>query len=254
MVLSLVLHGWDRVVGLGRRLLGGAAPAWTVVLYYHAVRPELRASFGKQLDALLRWGQPWNLDGELASSGGLHFAVTFDDGYISVLENAVPELQARAVPYTLFIPTGSWGGRPSWVKNPQHPFWRERVVTPDELSKAAQDSLSSIGSHTVSHPRLSRLDDRTLDAELRNSKAELERILGHTVDILSFPHGDYDERVASQARSAGYRRLLTVKPALVLGENEGSPMGRVAVEPDDGGLEFYLKAHGAYRWSTWLKR
>lgn len=253
MVMSLALYGWDQVIGLGRRLWGSAAPARTVILYYHAVRPELRTSFGRQLDGLLRWGQPWSLSGEIARSAGLHFAVTFDDGYISVLENAVPELRARGFPYTLFIPTGSWGGRPSWVKNPQHPFWQEQVVTPAELSKAAEDALSTIGSHTVSHPRLSGLDDQSLDSELRNSKADLEKILGSTVDILSFPHGDYDERVSTRARAAGYRRLLTVEPSLVLAGNENTLLGRVAVEPDDGVLEFYLKAHGAYRWSSWFK-
>lgn len=254
IAISLAVHGWDVAVGLLRRIVGSARPAKTVVLYYHVVRPESRAAFGRQLDALLRWGRPWRLDGEIDGSCGLHFAVTFDDGYISVLENAVPELRARGVPYTLFVPTGSWGGRPSWVKDSGHPFWHERVVTPVELGKAAQDALSTVGSHTVSHPRLSRLNDQSLDSELRNSKVELEKILGRAVDILSFPHGDYDERVAAHARSAGYRRLMTVEPSLVKVKGGSSLLGRVAVEPEDGGLEFYLKAHGAYRWNTWLKR
>src|SRR4051812_31783800 len=116
LLISLLVRAWD--------VLSHAHPA-NVVLYYHAVRPEQREAFAKQMDTLLRLAHPWKLDRSIEQANRPHVAVTFDDGYISVLENASPELKKRGIPFTVFVPTGSWGQRPSWVRSPAHPFWNE---------------------------------------------------------------------------------------------------------------------------------
>ena len=64
------------------------------------------------------------------------------------------------------------------------------------------------GSHTVTHPVLTQLDDDALAFELRESRRHLETVLGGPVRALSYPFGgpaDYDARVIGAARAAGYR-------------------------------------------------
>ena len=63
----------------------------------------------------------------------------------------------------------------------------------------------AIASHTVSHPNLVQLPDARLAAEMRDSRARLERELGHPVTALAYPFGSYDARVAKAAEAAGYR-------------------------------------------------
>ena len=66
-----------------------------------------------------------------------------------------------------------------------------------------------IGSHTVSHPILTRIDSQRLQYELCESKARLEAVLGRRVDLFCFPNGDYDRQVVREVESAGYRCAVT---------------------------------------------
>jgi peptidoglycan/xylan/chitin deacetylase (PgdA/CDA1 family) len=167
-----------------------------------------------------------------------------------VIENALPELQKRGIPATLFLPTGSWGERPAWIKSASHPFWQERMMSREELQILAAEPLVTIGSHTVSHPNLLQVSVREASRELAASKAELENLLGRHVEWLSFPHGAYDASLVRLALGAGYRRVFTIEPALVDPLQPGVVNGRVAADPDDWPLEFFLKIHGAYRWQA----
>jgi peptidoglycan/xylan/chitin deacetylase (PgdA/CDA1 family) len=224
------------------------APAANVVLYYHAIRPEQRKAFAKQMDMLLRLARPWKLDGAIEQGNSRRVAITFDDGYISVMENASPALKQRGIPFTVFVPTGSWGQRPEWVRSLNHPFWNERVVSKEELRAWAAEPLLTIGSHTVHHRNLLKATPEEASRELIDSKMELETVLGKPVNLFSFPHGAHNSRVVTQALDAGYRRIFTIEPELADASNGAPVVGRVAVEPVDWPLEFRLKALGAYRW------
>jgi peptidoglycan/xylan/chitin deacetylase (PgdA/CDA1 family) len=75
-----------------------------------------------------------------------------------------------------------------------------------------RDGGVEFGSHAMSHPILSQLDDAELHAELAGSKAEIEREVGRPVETLAYPVGGenaYDARVVSVARECGYRFGLT---------------------------------------------
>jgi peptidoglycan/xylan/chitin deacetylase (PgdA/CDA1 family) len=62
-----------------------------------------------------------------------------------------------------------------------------------------------IGFHTRDHQMLPRLDDAALGAALRVGRVELEGLVGSSLDLIAYPHGEVDQRVASAARAAGYR-------------------------------------------------
>jgi peptidoglycan/xylan/chitin deacetylase (PgdA/CDA1 family) len=78
-----------------------------------------------------------------------------------------------------------------------------RGLTWDQLGQLA-DGGWEIGSHTRTHPRLTRLDDDALERELRDSRAACERGLGRPCRSLAYPFGDFDERVAAAAARTGY--------------------------------------------------
>lgn len=80
-----------------------------------------------------------------------------------------------------------------------------------------RDGGIEFGSHTVSHPILSRVDEADLHAELAGSKRELEARLGVPVALLAYPVGGesaYDDRVVRVARQCGYRLALTYVPGV----------------------------------------
>ena len=121
-------------------------------------------------------------------------------------------------------------------------------MSQDELRELAKEPLVTIGSHSISHPNFCTLDPATAAREFGESKRELEQVLGKAVELFSFPHGAHDAQLVQQGLSIGYRRLFTVAPTVVDPSNSAALLGRVATEPDDWPMEFFLKLHGAYRW------
>jgi peptidoglycan/xylan/chitin deacetylase (PgdA/CDA1 family) len=252
LAVSLGLRAWDIVA---RRVFRSTASGNGVVLYYHGVKAHQRHRFAQQMDDILRIAKPVRADDPVSTGETRrHVAVTFDDGLRSVVENALPELAKREIPFTVFITSGCLGERPSWVHDPQHPSFDERVLSATELRELATGRLATIGSHSITHPNLAALDSRSAAHELAVSKTQLQDAIGRGVDLFSFPHGAHDEAVVEQARRAGYRRVFTIEPTPLDVGGTSFVVGRVAADPDDWRLEFRLKLAGAYRWRHFVHR
>jgi peptidoglycan/xylan/chitin deacetylase (PgdA/CDA1 family) len=76
----------------------------------------------------------------------------------------------------------------------------------------------TVGFHTFRHDPLTGLSDAQLDEALRRGRDELAEVTGAPVDLIGYPHGRADERVAAAASSSGFRfgyctRRLPVTPA-----------------------------------------
>jgi peptidoglycan/xylan/chitin deacetylase (PgdA/CDA1 family) len=141
-------------------------------------------------------------------------AVTFDDAYRSVLELAFPILSPLGIPGTVFVATDfagkdpmAWPGIDRWLGGPhEHEL---AGMSWSDLSLLAEAGWE-IGSHTRSHPHLTRLDDASLEAELRGSRETCAERLGRPCRSLAYPYGDVDERVVRAAREAGYESAGTL--------------------------------------------
>ena len=226
-----------------------------VVLYYHAVTRRHGDRFAWQMDELLKRAHPFIAGSPASMVGGRrNVAVTFDDGFTSVLENAVPELVKRNIPFTMFVPTGCLGMQPSWVQDPTHPSFRERVISAAELRSLVDQPLAALGSHSITHPDFLTIDGERARQELVQSKADLEHVTGRRVDLFSFPHGRYSSALLDAALHAGYQRVFTVEPTRIESDANAYALGRVAADPSDWPIEFRLKIAGAYRWRAYLHR
>jgi peptidoglycan/xylan/chitin deacetylase (PgdA/CDA1 family) len=231
-----------------RRLTGKKVPGTCVVLYYHAVPSEQRARFAHQMDVLLRCARPLKAENRAPLEDGIHYAaVAFHDAFVSVCDNALPELARRGIPSTLFVPSGYLGRQQGWIKDHTHSDYLEVVVDAKRLQSLDRE-LVSIGSHTVSHTDLAALTPGQASEELDQSRAELEAILGREVNLFAFPYGRFNQELAKLSKQAGYQRVFTIRPELAFSTLEEFVTGSCAVSPTDWGLEFRLKLLGAYQW------
>ncbi len=231
-----------------------------MVLCYHAVSPRWSAPLSvtpetleTQLSMLV--GRGWQgatfTEAVLRPPHKRTLAVTFDDGFLSVLEQAHPILERLGIPATIFVPTGfmdrrqtlSWPGIEQWVQTPYA----------HELQGMSWDDLRSlselgweIGSHTRTHARLTQLDDEGASAELVESRNECSERIGRQCTSLAYPYGDADGRVAQAAESAGYVAAGGLSSSLV----EHGPLRwpRVGIYNGDRGWRFRLKVNPAMRW------
>ena len=162
-----------------------------LVLCYHAVSERWPADLSitpanleAQLELLARRGYRGVTFTEAVADppSGKAVAVTFDDGYRSVLALGEPILARLGWPATIFAATDftgterpmSWPGIDHWLGSEFEP---ELVPLGwDELGGLAERGWE-VGSHTCSHPRLTQLGDAALEDELRRSKALCEEHL-----------------------------------------------------------------------------
>jgi peptidoglycan/xylan/chitin deacetylase (PgdA/CDA1 family) len=235
-----------------RRMAGYPEPGRCVILYYHSIREHGRAMFARQMAELLRRAELVNVDASIEMKPGtLYAAVTFDDGFQCILDYALPELAARNIPCTVFVTTGFMGQSPGWEHETKFDDLHEPVLTAEQV-RALPSDLVTIGSHTVNHFNLCRVDEATVLRELEQSRLQLEQLVGQSVDLLSFPYGAHNEPVLRAAQTAGYRRVFTNQPASALLSDSAFKVGRVPVCPCDTMLEFRLKIIGAYDWLSAL--
>jgi peptidoglycan/xylan/chitin deacetylase (PgdA/CDA1 family) len=192
----------SQVAILGYHKVGPPGPgAWET--WYHV--PE--DVFAAHLTALRDGGwQP--VDGAtflrgLADPGTLPeraALITFDDGYRSVLEVALPWLERFAFPGMLFVPT-DFVGRTNVFDAESEP--EEPLCDWDELRELVRRGVA-VESHGASHRTFSELTPPERALELERSKAALEAGLGQAVQLFAYPYGD-DGGAAPQVREAGYR-------------------------------------------------
>lgn len=150
-------------------------------------------------------------------------AVTFDDGDRSVLEHAFPVLSELGVPGTVFVPAGTVGapGLLDW----------------DELGLLAAAGWE-IGSHSITHACLTRLDDASLDEELRGSRELIEAQLSLPCRSIAYPYGESDARVRAAAARAGFTAGCSIGGTL---RADALRWPRVGVDGRDGAILFRLK-------------
>ena len=114
--------------------------------------------------------------------------LTFDDGWKTQYEYAVPLLEKYHMTGTFFIITKTIGG----------PY-----MTWDEIKDLDKNGFE-VASHSETHPMLPKVSATQLHAEIWNSKATLETELGHPITTFAYPYYMYNSAVESEIKSAGY--------------------------------------------------
>lgn len=213
--------------------------------------------FIPQINYLTKVTTPVRLDFIESQKKGIKYSiVTFDDAFQSVITNGVPELIKRSIPFTIFIPSGQFGQEPQWLLNTGDKDENEIIATGDDLLKLPSEFVT-FGSHTVTHPLLTELDEEKAYYEIESSKHTLEQILGTEIKYLAFPHGKYNQKVSSLCKKAGYERVFSINYDSPYNEFNEYEVGRTCIELSDWMIEFKLKVFGAYAWMQYassLKR
>jgi len=276
--------------GLFRLHASRLARGRAVLLVYHRINdhgdpffPALpRRDFAAQLDHVASHYRVEPLEEVVSwlaagAEGPPRAALTIDDGHPDTIEVALPELDRRGLPATLFLSTGPpetgeplWIDRTRWIVKHARarvleapatglpggslegtaarlellahllrhlktlgPLDVERAVAAlgrtlapegpplpvldwDGVRRMAAGPIS-LGGHTHRHYMLSRLDDRTLEAEIATAHRLVEERTGQRVRSFAYPNGeaaDYDLRAIEVLRRLGLRCAVTCRNGL----------------------------------------
>ncbi len=227
------------------------------ILCYHSVEPRWVSplnvppdAFGAQVEWLVEHTTVLGLHEALPlldSSGRLPrntTVLTFDDGFASLHEHVLPVLQKYRVPATVFLvaETLTDGGRPvDWVDTP--PPWPLATLTRDQVLEMRAAGIR-FESHSYAHHDLTTLGSRPCEADLAESRAVLEDLLGEEVRLLAYPRGRHDDTVRTAAATTGFSHGLALP-------EHAEPVGpfavpRVGVFPGNGLRAMWLKTRRPY--------
>jgi len=190
------------------------------VLTYHKVGPRPRgarlkglyvdaALFAQQMEELRAAGfrsiSPSSMDLE-GGNPGRQIVLSFDDGFRNVLDHAHSPLAAHGFHAIQFLVPDFLGKTNQWdapVGEVQEPLMDVSQV---------RDWLAAghlIGSHTLTHPWLTRLPAARAKEEITASRKKLEDAFGLAIRDFCYPYGDWNPLVRDLVAEAGYETACT---------------------------------------------
>jgi len=131
--------------------------------------------------------------------------ITFDDGYLSVLEAALPQLKRRGFGATAYIISDRLGRTNEWDEGPSWP-----LMTASQVRELAAAGIE-IGSHAATHMRLAGASPEQLKAEVSASRTSLAAVLGTEIRGFAYPYGSMDAAARRAVRDAGYEYACAVE-------------------------------------------
>lgn len=230
-----------------------------VVLLYHRVGGRTgvsvdlpRSLFAEQIAAIA--ARATTLDAALAALEGPPplgpdpVVVTFDDGSIDFVEEALPVLAQHRVPAIVYVATDfiergrpfPGGARPlSWAA----------------LADACSTGLVTVGSHTHTHALLDRLDPGSVEDELDRSIGLIEDRLGARPEHFAYPKAVPGSAPAAFAVARRFRSaaLAGTRPN-PYGRTDPMQLARSPVQVGDGMRFFARKAAGGMALEDDLRR
>jgi peptidoglycan/xylan/chitin deacetylase (PgdA/CDA1 family) len=156
--------------------------------------------FASQLSELAQAGFGFGKVGD--ANSGRKIVISFDDGYASCFEQGIGILETFGCKAIQFLVSGRIGKANDWDATGEAIMEKSQVR--EWLAAGHQ-----IGSHTVSHPDLTRLPSRHAREEIQASRKWLEDTFGIAVSQFSYPQGAFDDRILEMVREAGYNTAVT---------------------------------------------
>jgi len=201
------------VAWLGRALTSALGRRGPFVLCYHGVgevTPESdphglfvsRELFTRHLDAIEEHGYRLLTVSELwrqleRDPQSRHIgAISFDDGLVKTVREAMPILHERKMPSSMYVPSGLLGG-------PHPDMAQESIISNSELVDLAASGVE-VGAHTVDHLMLTELSYSEMLDQLSRSRLTLGKLLSAEVSTMAYPFGALDEQTIRAASESGY--------------------------------------------------
>ena len=183
--------------------------AWLAAHGYHAV--TLRRVFDSWRGAARLPAKP--------------VVLSFDDGYLSQVRNALPILKARHWPGVLNLE----------VRNLQ-PVWGIRPPGIRKLLAAGWE----LDAHTLTHPDLTKVGPKQLHDEVAGSREAIRTRFHVPVNFFCYPAGRYDDTVVAAVKAAGFLGATTTNYGLAR-PSDLYTLSRVRIDGSDGVKGFAAK-------------
>lgn len=233
---------------LTNRRSGAQRQYMPVVLMYHLVEEtpftendELFVTpedFETQLRALAEAGYTFLFADEYAPTDTPSVVLTFDDGYEDNYTIALPLLEKYSAKATVFVAVNLLG--------------QAHYLTEQQVRALADSGCVRIGSHTMNHARLGKLDADAAVQELAGAQAALETLTGRSVRALAYPNGSFRADTV-RAAAAYYDFAYTIRSPLVTTRFSALTIPRINVKRGMTGDALLTRVEAAGQRLIWME-
>lgn len=150
-------------------------------------------------------------------------AITIDDAYLSVYDEAWPRLKALNMPFTVFVAT-----QPIDANRYGYMSW-------DQI-RELQAAGVTIGSQTSTHPHMHQISIEQSKSEIAESNARFIAELGLRPNLFAYPYGEYDMAVIDAVKEAGFTAAFGQNSGIAHGYNGLFELPRFAMNEQYGTL------------------
>jgi len=169
--------------------------------------------------------------------------ITFDDGYLNNLTNALPVLLKYGFSSTCYAVSQQLGMTNIWD--------RDVGVEQAPLMNVSQlrqwvEGGQEVGAHTRHHVRLTQVDPSICLDEISLCKSELEDMIASSVAHFCYPYGDYTENQVAMALAAGFESATTTQRSRCQTGENLMQLPRMPIVRSTSLLAFWLKLTTSY--------
>lgn len=167
--------------------------------------------------------------------------ISFDDGFRDIYDKAFPILKKHDIPFTVYLVGNFPEGKSDlwWIQMEQYyeepvvfgrvlkqiyqaepnmrdqmhaltkskadpDLCRQLALTWEQLDEMVASGLCTVGSHSMTHPGLTRVPLKNVKQELSESKRVIEFHLPVNVKHFSYPHSMTSPEIQQLVKAAGY--------------------------------------------------
>jgi peptidoglycan/xylan/chitin deacetylase (PgdA/CDA1 family) len=251
---------WKRRIGRLYALLRARDEQRRIVLLYHSIGGGAEATateaFRGHLDVLAATVRLVDLRDMLAGATGpgLAVAITFDDGYATLRDQAAPVLADFGAAATAFLNVGEIADDERRRSSAEAGYYPDERFLSWRDVDALREARWQFGSHGVHHLDLTRADAATAERELGASKSVLEQRLGAACDMFAYPWGRNNGSLRNRTRAAGYRYAFAGGHHALTSGSDPLALPRINVANDYSLDDFAAILRGDWDYLHWLAR
>jgi GT2 family glycosyltransferase/peptidoglycan/xylan/chitin deacetylase (PgdA/CDA1 family) len=168
-----------------------------------------------------------------------HVLLTFDDAYDDLFENLLPLVIEHHLRPVVYLVADRIGGSNLWDQ--ANGLRTRNLLTLSQIREMQKYGVE-FGSHSLTHPWLPDVSDEQLNRETRDSRHQLEDLLGTEILSFAYPYGGIDQRVRSAVVAAGYKAAFTTLPGANWW-NDPFSQRRADINENTSALNFSLSLH-----------
>jgi peptidoglycan/xylan/chitin deacetylase (PgdA/CDA1 family) len=219
------------------------------ILMYHSIMDNDEQSvsvqsFKKQMNLMKTMGYQTIKFNELKDNNKKKFIITFDDAYENVFINAFPILRKLGFNAVCFIVTNKIGDYNDWDKH-KNKFKKMRIMGFEQINEWLKNGFN-IGSHSMDHVDLTKLNKNDKINQIANSKKNLNSVFNTQIDTFAFPFGSYDDETYNIINEYYDYAVTTKRSRFVKNKFNNKLLPRVPISKNDNFLKFFLKIKTPY--------